>query len=51
MVNRRTKDGNVSITKDTFTRVTPCGKETRSIESKEALRTLLWKEFDIVLPD
>ena len=50
MVNRRTEDGNVSITKDQFVRVTPEGKETRTVESEEEFRALLEEHFGIVLP-
>ena len=50
MVNRRTEDGNVSITKDQFVRVTPEGKETRTVESEEEFRALLEEYFGIVLP-
>ena len=51
MINLRTEDGNVSITKDQFTRVTPNGKVTKTIESEEEFRALLEEHFDIVLPD
>ena len=50
MVNLRTEDGSVSITKDRFVRVTPEGKEVRTIESEEEFRVLLEDHFDIVLP-
>lgn len=50
MVNRRTEDGNVSITKDQFVRVSATGKETRTVESEEEFRALLEEHFDIVLP-
>ena len=50
MVNRRTEDGNVSITKDQFVRVTAEGKEARAITSEEEFRTLLEEHFGIVLP-
>ena len=49
MVNRRTEDGNVSITKDQFVRVTPEGKETRTVESEEEFRALLEEHFGICL--
>ena len=45
-----TEDGNVSITKDQFVRVTPEGKETRTVESEEEFRALLEEHFGIVLP-
>lgn len=51
MVNRRTEDGNVSITKDRFVRVTAEGKETHIVETDAEFRTLLEAYFDIVLPD
>lgn len=50
MVNRRTEDGNVSITKDQFVRVTPEGKETRTVASEDEYRALLEEFFGIVLP-
>lgn len=48
MVNRRTEDGNVSITADEFTRVTPQGKEVVKIESDSQLHRILKDEFGIV---
>ena len=50
MVNRRTEEGNVSITKDQFVRVTPEGKETRTVASEDEFRALLEEFFGIVLP-
>lgn len=47
MVNRRTPDGNASITSDTFTRVGPSGKENVEIEDEEQFRAILREEFDI----
>ena len=47
MVNRRTPGGNVSITSDTFTRVSPAGKENVEIEDEEQFRAILREEFDI----
>ncbi len=49
MVNRRTEGGNVSITNDEFTRVTPEGKEVVPITSREQMERLLEDEFGIVL--
>lgn len=49
MVNRRTEEGNVSITDNRFTRVGPQGKETIDIVSEEHLAQLLKEEFGIVL--
>lgn len=51
MVNRRTENGNVSITADQFTQVTPEGKATTTIESDEEFRSLLKEYFGIVLPE
>lgn len=51
MVNRRTSDGNVSITADQFTKVSAGGKESRTVASEEEFRSLLAEYFDIVLPD
>ena len=51
MVNRRTEDGSVSITKDQFVRTTPEGKETRTVETDDEFRSLLEEHFGIVLPD
>lgn len=50
MVNLRTDDGNISITDDAFTRVTPEGKETKRVESDEEFRALLSEHFGIELP-
>lgn len=47
MVNRRTVDGNVSITADTFTKVSGANKEVVKISSEKQLRQLLCDEFDI----
>lgn len=49
MVNRRTPDGNVSITADELTRVGADGKETVAITSEEQFRALLAEHFGIVL--
>ena len=49
MVNRRTEDGNVSITNDEFTRVTPKGRETVKIGSGSQLHKILEDEFGIVI--
>lgn len=49
MVNRRTVDGNVSITGDEFTRVTPEGKEIVRITSESQFQQLLRDEFGIVM--
>lgn len=48
MVNRRTEDGNVSITNNVFTRTTPRGKEVVEIASEEQLSQILKDEFGIV---
>ena len=49
MVNRRTDDGNVSITADQFTRVSAAGKEQRTIVHDDEFRALLVQHFGIVL--
>ncbi|HIS40507.1 MAG TPA: arylamine N-acetyltransferase [Candidatus Aphodovivens avistercoris] len=49
MANRRTDNGSVSITNDEFTRVTPEGKETVQIESRDQLDQILKDEFGIVM--
>ena len=49
MVNRRTADGNVSITADEFTRVSGAEKETAKIETEEQFRRILREEFGIEL--
>lgn len=50
MINRRTENGNVSITANTFTQVTPEGKETKAVDSEDMFRALLEEHFGIVLP-
>ncbi|MEG0665370.1 arylamine N-acetyltransferase family protein [Gordonibacter sp.] len=49
MVNRRTDDGNVSITADQFTQVGAAGKEQWTISGEEEFRALLAQHFGIVL--
>lgn len=49
MVNRRTEDGNVSITADEFSRVTPNGKEVVKIADESELRRILEEEFGIII--
>ena len=43
------EDGNVSITADEFTRVTPAGKTTVKIEDEARFRRILEDEFDIII--
>lgn len=49
MVNRRTADGNVSITADEFTRVSAGGKEVVRIENELQFYQILKDEFGIVI--
>lgn len=51
MVNRRTEDGNVSITGDVFTEVTPEGKRSERIESSTQLSSILKEHFGISYPE
>lgn len=48
-VNRRTEDGNVSISDDEFTRVSGINKETVKITNDEQYRRILKDEFGIVM--
>lgn len=48
-VNRRTEDGNVSISDDEFTRVSGTNKETVKITNDEQYRRILKDEFGIVM--
>lgn len=50
-INRRTEDGNVSITDNVFARVTAEGRETKIVASDDEFRVLLEEHFGIVLPD
>lgn len=49
MVNRRTPDGNVSITADEFTRVSGEGKEVVKIVDELQFRQILQDEFGIIM--
>lgn len=50
LVNRRTNEGNVSITADQFTCINSKGKQTKTVESEEDFRALLTEHFGITLP-